>query len=152
MQLGYGREQLLLPGILEGNISVSFRYGGGLSLALLKPYYLRLLYTDFTVSPQKAWLQEERFSEGNKDVFLNKDRVLGASKWGKGLGNMDYVPGAYIEGAFAIEPSKGKTFIQTVTIGGQLSIYSKNLIIMADQKAYPFMGAFFVGLALGKRW
>jgi len=150
LQIGYGREQLLLPRILEGNISLSFRYGAGFSLGLLKPYYLRLLYTDFTVSPQKVWLQEEAYSDANKDLFLNRDRVFGASKWSKGLGSIDYVPGAYLDGAFVIETANSKNFIQTVTIGGQLSVYSKSLGIMADQKAYPFMGVFYVGLALGK--
>jgi hypothetical protein len=151
LQLGYGREQLLLPGILEGNISLGFRYSAGVSLAMLKPYYLRLLYVEYTPQ-ERVWLQEERYTESNKDAFLSRDRVLGASKWGKGLKQLDYVPGGYLEGAFTIEPAKGKSFIQLVTIGGQLSAYTQNLRILADQKAYPFMGAFFVGLGLGKRW
>lgn len=152
LQLGYGREQLLLPGILQGNISLSFRYNAGLSLALLKPYYVRLLYVDYASSPERAWSQEERYTDGNKDIFLNRDRVLGTGKWSKGLEGINYIPGAYLEGAFAIMPAKGKAFVQLITIGGQVSVYSQNLRIMADQKAYPFLASFHVGLAVGKRW
>src|SRR5690606_27457679 len=47
LQLGHGREQLLLPGVIEDNLSVSMRFSGGFSLAMLKPYYLRLAYPDF---------------------------------------------------------------------------------------------------------
>jgi hypothetical protein len=48
LQIGCSKEQLLLPGVVEGNLSVSFRYGGGFCLALLKPYYLKVVKTDYT--------------------------------------------------------------------------------------------------------
>ena len=65
LQLGYSREQLLLPGVLDGNISVSFRYGGGFSLAMLKPYYLKLMYVEYTPD-QIVTLNEERYSPETK--------------------------------------------------------------------------------------
>ena len=151
MQLGYGREQLLLPGVLEGNMSVSFRYGGGFSLAMLKPYYLKLLYIDYAHGGQ-AHLQEERYSEDNSESFLNSNRIFGGSKWSNGLDEIRYVPGVFAEGAFVIEPSKNKSFIQLITLGGQFSFYTKSLPIMADRKAYAYIGELFVGLSLGKRW
>jgi hypothetical protein len=151
LQLGYGREQLILPGVLEGNISVSFRYSAGFSLAMLKPYYLKLLHTTVDTN-LKVTIEEEKYSDQNAELFLNRDRIFGGSKWGKGVGETNYVPGAYIEGAFAIVPSKNKTFIQVVTLGGQLSAYAKSLPVMAERKADPYMGALFVGLSLGKRW
>jgi hypothetical protein len=43
LHLGHDREFLLLPGVLEGNIGVSIRVQAGVSLAMLKPYYLKLI-------------------------------------------------------------------------------------------------------------
>ncbi len=151
LQLGIGKEQLLLPGVLEGNISVSFRYGAGVSLGMLKPYYLRLIHVDY-VPEQVVHLEEEQYTINNADLFLERDQILGASKWSKGLGEINYVPGAYAEGAFIIEPSKNKAFIQTVSLGGQVSFYTKKLSVMAEQKAFPYSMCLFVGLSIGKRW
>lgn len=151
LQLGHGREFLILPGILDGNLSVSLRAQAGFSLAMLKPYYLKLVYLEFNPD-QHAYVQEEKYSEANDEKFLNSSFILGASKWKQGLGEMTYVPGAYADVAIAIEPIRNKTFIKTVTLGGNFSIHSKSLEIMAHQKAYPWQACLYAGLSLGKRW
>lgn len=152
LQLGYGREKLLLPDVLEGNISVSFRYSGGLSLAMLKPYYLKLIYVDYTQPNDPATLKEEKYSSSNSDHFLNSGDVLAASKWSKGLNEIQCVPGLFAEGCFAITPSKSMSFIQMVTLGANVAYYAKQLPILAEQKAQPWQASLFAGLAIGKRW
>ena len=152
LQLGFGKEKLLLPDVLEGNISVSFRYSGGLSLAMLKPYYLKLIYVDYTQPNNPATLKEEKYSSTNSDHFLNSGDVLAESKWSKGLSDIQYVPGIFAEACFVITPSKSKSFIQVVTLGANIAYYSKKLSIMADQKAYPYQASLFAGLGIGKRW
>ncbi|MGN6566644.1 MAG: hypothetical protein ACTHJ0_01760 [Flavipsychrobacter sp.] len=152
LQLGYGKEKLLLPDVLEGNISISFRYSGGLSLAMLKPYYLKLIYVDYAQPGDPAILKEEKYSTSNSDHFLNSGDVLSADKWSKGLDKIQYIPGLFAEACFVITPSKSKSFIQVVTLGANVAYYSKELPIMADQKAYPYQASLFAGLAIGKRW
>ena len=152
LQLGYGRERLLLPGVVEGNISVGIRYGGGFSLAMLKPYYLRLVYVDNSTQPVSGTERDERYSDANSSLFLDPSFILGRYRWSKGLGEMTYVPGIYGHTALVIEPAKGKTFIQTVTLGISAAVYSRKLTIMAEQKASAWEGCLFAGLELGKRW
>ena len=60
-------------------MSVSFRYSGSFSLAMLKPYYLKLLYVDYAHGGQ-VHLQEERYSEDNNELFLNSNRIFGGRK------------------------------------------------------------------------
>ncbi len=152
LQLGYGKQQLVFPALLDGNLSISIRYAGGAALAIMKPYYLRMINTDFTTPTPTYFADEEKYSESNATRFLQPGNILGGDKWTKGLGEMQYRPGAFAELAFVIEPDKNKAFIQSITIGGNIAFYSSKLTIMADQKAYPFQASFFVGLALGKRW
>ena len=151
LQVGYGREQLLLPGVIEGNLSVSFRYSGGFSLALLKPYYLRLVYTDYANGVPPV-MREERWMDTNQDVFLNTNHILGASKWGKGLGETRPVPGVFGEAAIAIEVGNSKVLVQTVSIGANGAYYPDKLPVMAELKASNVVGSVFVGLSLGKKW
>ena len=152
LQLGYNREKMLLPGILEGNMSLGFRYGGGFSVAMLKPYYLKLIYVEYTPE-QVASLKEERYNAGNDSIFINRNSILGAADWSKGLDEIRCIPGAYIEGAFTIQPAKYKMgMIQTITLGAQLSIHSQALPVMAGLNANNWQGCLFAGLELGKRW
>lgn len=151
LQLAYGREQSLFPALLEGNMSVSLRYSGGPALALLKPYYLDLIYVDYTPEPV-ARLQTERYSPDNAGHFLEPGFIQGKGRWSKGLDEIRYIPGIFAELAFAIEPDKPKAFVKTITIGGNVACYTSSLAIMAERKAFPYQASFFVGLALGKRW
>ncbi len=152
LHIGYGHELLLLPGVVSGNLSVSFRYGAGFSLAMLKPYYLKIVHINNTSAHPTPELKEEKYSGANADTFLRNQDILGASKWSKGLGETRFTPGLYAEAAFAIEPAKQKGFVQTIMIGGNIAYYTKALPIMAEVKALPWQGSLFVGLSLGKRW
>ena len=150
LQLGYGRELLLLPGIVEDNLSLRFRYMGGLSLALLKPYYLKLVYADNVTGTTE--LREERYSGENAEQFLRPGYAMGAAKWGMGLDEVKPVPGLFLEAAAVIEVANSKALIQSVSIGANGAMYNSALPIMAEVKASPIHTSVFIGLALGKRW
>lgn len=152
LQIGYSKEQLLLPGVVEGNLSVSFRYGGGFSLALLKPYYLKVVKTDYTQPEPVNELIETKYSDSVAALFLERTRILGSSKWSKGIDETKLVPGIYLEAAFVIEPATNKGLVQAITLGVNGSVHTKSLPIMAELKVYNWSASLFAGLALGKRW
>lgn len=151
LQVGFGKEKLLLPTVMEGNISVSFRYNLGFSLAMLKPYYLKLIYLDNNTGIDTVHLEQHRYSNNDTGKFLNPDNIFGVARWDKGLAEIDYVPGGYLETAIAFIPGKNKNFIQVITLGINAAFYAKPLTIMAEQKAYPWQVSLFAGLAIGKR-
>jgi hypothetical protein len=151
LQLGYGRQQMLLPALLDGNLSVGFRYAVGPALALLKPYYLDVITTQYKPD-YKIYEESERYDANNPGSFLKAANILGAAKWSKGLKETKFVPGLFGELAFVLEPDKPKAFVKTITIGGNAAFYAKPLEIMADRKAYRYQLSLFVGLAVGKRW
>lgn len=151
LQLGFGKETLLLPKVLDGNISIGCRFSGGFSLAMLKPYYLRLIYEDHTGNPVIATLEEHEYIKA-QEPFLRTGNKLGASPWTKGLKQMKYSPGVFAEAAIVIEPATEAWFVQTITLGGNFAFYTDSQQIMANTKALPWQGSLFVGLALGKRW
>lgn len=151
LQLGFGRETILLPKVIDGNISVSARLTGGFSLAMLKPYYLRLIYEEYITADPIVTLEEQQYTEAT-EAFLKSGNKLGAAKWAMGLGEMKYIPGAFVSTAVVIEPIADAWFVQTITLGGSFAYYSKKLPILAEVKAHPWHASLFVGFALGKRW
>ncbi len=151
LQLAYGREQMLFPAVIDGNLSLSLRYAAGPALALLKPYYLNLLYVTYT--PQEhAYSQSEHFTETNADKFLNSASILGSGKWSKGIGETRLIPGLFAELAIALEPGRPESFVKTITIGGNAALYTSKIEMMTERKAYAYQACFFVGLYFGRRW
>ena len=151
LQLGYGREHILLPNVVEDNLTVGFRWTAGISIAMLKPYYLRLVY-EKAPPLDTTYMLEERNTTANTELFLNSQYILGACKWSKGLGEIQYIPGGFAELAFTIEPAKNKSIIQVVTFGINGTIYSSALPIMANKPAGLWQACLFVELVIGKRW
>lgn len=152
LQVGIGKEKLLLPAVLDGNLSVSMRYSVGVSLAMLKPYYLKLIYVDNNGTNDTTHSEQHRYSRADSARFLNPNTILGASTFSRSLPEIDYVPGVFFETAIAITPGKNKSFIQVITLGINAAYYTKALPIMADQKAYPWQASLFAGIGIGKRW
>ncbi|MGJ1328285.1 hypothetical protein [Sphingobacterium sp.] len=151
LQLAYGREQILFPALIDGNLSLSLRYVVGPALALLKPYYLNLLYVSY--NPEElAYSQSEHFNNENADKFLNPAYILGSDKWSKGLGETRLIPGLFAELAIALEPGRPESFVKTITMGGNAAFYTSKIEMMAERKAYAYQACFFVGLSFGKRW
>ncbi len=151
LQVGYGREQLLFPALLDGHASVSFRYAAGPSFAVLKPVYLNLIYTEYNPDPV-SHIRSEQYDEHNAALFLDPHKILGADKWSRGISESKLIPGLFTEAMFIIDPGRPQAFVKSVTVGGQFAYYVKNIAIMADRKACPYQMCFFVGLNLGKRW
>lgn len=151
LQLGLGKEYLIFPKVIEDNISINTRFMIGASLAMLKPYYLRLIYEEYVTAEPIATLEEQQYTQA-QEPFLKTGNKLGASPWTKGLGEIKYKPGPFAEFAVVIEPVQNSWFIQTITIGGNFAYYFKPLPILAEVKARPWQGSLFVALALGKRW
>lgn len=151
LQLGYGKEQMLLPALLNGNLSVSLRYLVGPAVAFLKPVYLNLISVSYNPDPEIS-VHAEKYNADNASRFLDANWIQGGYRWSKGISDMKYIPGLFAELAFAVEPEKPKSFVKTILIGGNFALYSSKLEIMAEQKAYPYQANFFVSLCLGKRW
>ena len=150
LQVGYGQERVLLPAVMEGNISVSYHYNAGFSLAMLKPYYLKLMEIDNSATPPQAHITQAAYTGADSAQFLNPSFILGAATWGKGISNTTLVPGAYFETAIAITPGKSKTFLQVITLGINAALYTQPLPIMQGQQAYPWQVSLFAGLAWGR--
>jgi hypothetical protein len=151
LQVHYGREQVLFPALLNGNMTVALDYSAGAALAMLKPYYLQLIYTDFTPEPQQREAIE-RYSIHNQEAFLKPGNILGAAGWQNGLAEIKYIPGLTATLAVVLEPDKPRTLLKQVSIGCNTAIYTAPLVIMAGHKGSIWHSSFFVALSLGKRW
>ena len=109
-------------------------------------------FCNYSTNPQTIHIKEEGYNHADSGLFMNPNRIFGASAWSKSLDAIDYVPGGFAEAAIVITPRKSKTFVQSITLGCNASFYYKQLPLMQGQQAYPWEVCLFAGLAIGKRW
>lgn len=152
LNLGIGREITLLPKVLEGNVSVGLRWCGGFSLAMLKPYYLRLLYVDYNAIPAAPAEQIERYHEANAEMFLSPSRILGAGRWKNGLNEIGFVPGVFSEAVLEIEPQRSKAFVKKTSLGMKVAFYMQKVSTLVNNTPQRLEIALYAGLQVGKRW
>lgn len=152
LQFGYGREQMLFPAILDGNLSVSLRYSGGVSLAMMKPIYLHLLYTQVIDTNIIRVIKTEKYSEINSEMYLNHNLIVSRDKWKRGLREMRYIPGIFAEASIGMEPEWTRGLVQRFNVGGQVALFANPLELMANQRANRIQASLFVSLDIGKRW
>ena len=92
---GMGRKQFISEKAKRKGIAIGYDYQIGPSIALMKPYYLELIYPIGGGNPPQSEIREERFSEENRAKFLDEggNSVFGGTSYFKGFGEMSIIPG-----------------------------------------------------------
>ena len=155
---GFGEKRYLSEKAKRRGVAVGISYEGGLSLGILKPYYLELIRTTEPGSAQDFTIRSEKFSEQNANTFLEISRIYGSSGFTEGLGEISAIPGAH--GRFAIHFDWGAfdEFVKAVEAGVMVDVFLKEMPIMVESPQVQnsenrslFINL-YINLQLGKRW
>lgn len=146
LKLGYGFRKMIAGKPETGNISVHWLYMGGISLGLLKPYYID--YADVT----SGYVEKSiRYTDSTKKQFVSQPNIIGSSGLSTGLSELSFVPGIHLKtGAhfdFALEKKK-KLALET---GFEFQYYSKAIELMAFQDAQSAFISFYASIEFGRR-
>jgi hypothetical protein len=140
LKLGFGQQYILGQKGNKNGIAVLGIYGAGLSVGLLKPYYLDV--ADSAESRVSIKYDDDNYT------FL-KGRILGSSGFSKGLNEIKVNPGAYAKAAVRFDFGRFNESIQAIEIGVTADIYSKKVALVAlnDPKQFFVQGhlAFIFG-------
>ncbi|MCU0395363.1 MAG: hypothetical protein MUF29_05615 [Chitinophagaceae bacterium] len=147
-KVGFG-QQLLLGG--KGNkngVAVSAVYGGGLSLGLLKPYYVDLN------DPLDGQMYEVKYKGDNSrtdSLFLDPQNLYGSSGFFKGVNETQVVPGVFGKGGLRFDYGRYNELVSAIQVGVNFEYYFKHMPIMALNEANKFFMNVFVGIEFGRR-
>lgn len=147
LKLGLG-QQLLIGG--KGNkngVAVSAVYGGGLSMGYLKPYYLNVHSDDLGDIDVKYVGADST----NKSLFLDPNRINGASGFTKGFGEGKFVPGAFARVALRFDYGRFNEFLSAFEVGLNAEFYSKTMPILISNPERRFFFNGYVAIEFGSR-
>jgi hypothetical protein len=141
---GVGQKFLVAEKGKRHGVQLLLKYAAGLSIAILKPYSLRVIPKPLTND-----LVDVTYKEGVDNSFLDFDRIVGASGFAKGW-NLKFLPALHIEAGLDFDFGKNESFIKTLEIGVAADFYYKKVPIMVDKNKFLYPSV-YVGFLMGKR-
>jgi len=144
-KLGFGQQYLLGQKGNKNGVAVLIIYHGGLSLGLLRPYYLEV--------EDNGKTRKIKYSQQDSSLFLstNPDIVKGSAGLGKGWNELKLKPGAYAKGAIRFDYGRYNEIVSGIEIGISVDAYSQKIPIMVfgDPRQFFFQG--HIAIVFGRR-
>ncbi len=153
LRAGIGRKTYLSEKAKRRGIAVAWMYEVGPSIALLKPYHLKLIYFPTDGQPTVEILSEP-YSEDNADKFLEIDDIYGASPFSEGLGNIALVPGIQAKAALHFGLGAFDKYMRAFETGVMLDVYTRGIDILVEteeRRNSPYFIKLFASFQLGLR-
>ena len=143
-KLGFAQQRLIGNKGNKNGVAVSAIYGGGLSLGLLKPYYIKI------VEPQTGDVLDIKYTK-NDSFFLQPSVIAGSTGFSKGFGEMSVVPGLYTKLALRFDYGRYNELVSALEVGIHVEAYTKKMDqIIYGQPKQLFFNA-YAAIEFGSR-
>jgi len=150
----YGKENFFYPvklgvqqQILLGNksnkngVSITANYGGGLGLALLRPYYLQVQKgNDFVYV---------KYNSPDSGLFLTNP--IAGPTFSKGWSEATVTPGLYAKTSVRFDYGSYNEIVSAIEVGVTGEFYSKKIPILIQNPQKQFFFSGFIAILFGKR-
>jgi len=146
LNVSYGKQKIWAEKGRKSGVEIGLQYSGGLSLGLLKPYYLRIGRAPDGQTDEKYDPTDET------QRFLNTNLIHGASGFLYGLEELSVLPGLVGHIGFTFDWSTHSESIKTLETGLMLNVYPKRVPIMINTDNHFFLANLYVKLLIGRRW
>jgi len=124
------------------SVSIKMTYSGGLSLGFQKPIYYEII----TISSNYQITDRE---EKKFDPAIHLYNYGGTASFTKGFDELSVIPGITINTGINFEYSEREPMIHALEAGMGLTVYPKNINIMATEKNSFFFFNLYIGYRFG---
>ncbi len=149
LRLGYGEKIYLSSKDNNRAISLAWTYSGGLSVGLLKPYYLNLIYRNNGFTPS---VRAEKYSASNIAKFLNIQEIAGPAAGSYGWDEAILEPGLFIKTGLLVDWGAFDEIVKGFEIGLSMDSYFNSIPILVFEENTPIFVNLYLHVYLGKRW
>ena len=138
-KLGYGKRKLIAGKPEPGTFSLHWVYIGGLSMALLKPYYLQIYGEG-----------DQKYNDSTSSKFIDPGYIAGRSSFFKGFNEIKMVPGLYLKTALHLDFSNKRKTLWAMEVGANAEFYTKKIEQMVWKDPQSFFVNCYVAFSFGK--
>lgn len=143
-KIGFGQQRLIGGKGNKNGVATSLVYGGGLTMAYLKPYMLDVA-DPRTSAPRRLKYKDD------PALFLNPTQILGASGFTRGFGFTEFVPGFQFRTALKFDYGRYTETISAIEVGINAEYYTKEIVQMAENPNKKFFFNAYLALSFGRR-
>ena len=152
LRAGKGTKRLITDKAKRKGVAIGYNYEAGPSIAILRPYYLELIYNFEENGNYYNELRVEKYSEDNAAKFLDYNSVFGGASGG--WSELSLVPG--VQGKLGLFFSLGAfdEYSKSLEIGIMGDFYIRKIPIMVETESIsskPYFVNFYLSLEFGKR-
>lgn len=139
-KLGFGQQYVLGQKGNKNGVAVLGIVNGGLSLGLLKPYFIR-----------NRSGNDIKYESKDSVIFLTPSEISGGSGFTKGWAEVKIKPGLFLKAALRFDFGRFNEGISALEIGASIDYYTAKIPILAysDPKQIFFQG--HIAFVFGKR-
>jgi hypothetical protein len=141
--LGIGQQYILGQKGNKNGVVVSAIGEAGLSLGLLRPYYVEVSSTGTT--------KAVKYNSPDSALFLDISRISGGAGLSKGWSEMKLKPGGFAKAAMRFDYGRFNEVVSGLEAGISMEVYSDKIPIMVYEKAKQFFFQGYISLLFGKR-
>jgi len=141
---GIGQQKLIGGKGNKNGVAVSAIYGGGVSLGLLKPYYIEIQ------NPNNGQREEIKY-DNNDSVFLDPTIILGKGGLTKGFSEIKLVPGFHARTAIRFDYGRYNEVLSAIEVGLNADYYTQSVPIVLMNREHNFFFNAYIALVFGKR-
>ena len=125
----------------KNGVSITGNFGGGISVGLLRPYYVQLGATNTYV----------KYESADSAKFLDPSGISGGPGFSKGWSDMTIDPGAYLKTALRFDYGSYNEIVSALEVGISADYYSKKVPLMVHETAKQFFFTGYVAIIFGRR-
>ncbi len=145
INIGFGRQYLIGSKGTTNGIAITAAYGGGISLGVVKPYFLQVV--DSTSDTE---ISDIRYNQ-NPTEFLDPYSIVGASSFTKGIPHITVIPGLHLRGSIRFDYGRFRESLSALEIGFNAQYYAKKITIMANNPSNYLFANAYLAIVFGRR-
>lgn len=151
---GRGQKRLISDKARRKGLALGYNMQAGPAVAIIKPYYLELIYQKTIDNNVVIELKEEKYSRENASKFLDYNSVFGGGSFGKGLTELSIIPGLQGKLGLFFSPGAFEEFAKSLEVGIMGDLFVKKIPLMVETEAISnksYFVNFYVNIEFGKR-
>lgn len=143
-QIMYGWRTVIANKSEVSGVKLSLTYMGGITLGVLKPYYLEIFRENNLTT-------DEKYSSTTELDFLDKNKILGAAEFGVGNNELEFMPGATAKIGLNFDFARKNSLVTSIEIGSQIDVFYKKVRIYVSEYNKPYILNLYLSMQIGKR-
>lgn len=142
--LGFGQQYIFGQKGNKNGVAVTGVYYAGLSLGLLRPYYVR-------VDDPQTGERDIKYSVEDSALFVDHSAIISGSGFSKGWGEIKMKPGAFAKIGMRFDYGRFNETVSALEIGMSADYYPGKIPIMLYQKERRLFFQGYVAILFGRR-